>query len=153
MRKALISDIHGNLAALKAVVADIDQQDVSETLCLGDIIGYGPNPCECLDLVMAKCRLTILGNHDQAALFAPDGFNPVALRAIMWTREQLENTGASNVIDGRWDFLGELPRRCDETCANAGLAVGLVYEQHIVLQIAVFVVQVSGHQHVDGVAD
>jgi predicted phosphodiesterase len=114
VKRALISDIHGNLGALEAVMADIGQQGVDETLCLGDIIGYGPNPCECLDIVMKVCQLTILGNHDQAALFDPDGFNPVALRAIMWTREQLENTGNQEAIDSRWDFLGELPRLQNE---------------------------------------
>ena len=111
MRRALISDIHGNLAALKAVIADIAEQDVEETICLGDIIGYGPNPCECLDEVIAKCQLTILGNHDQAALFDPDGFNPMALQAIYWTRDQLDNGPGSPVqVNRRWDFLGELPR-------------------------------------------
>ena len=68
MKRALISDIHGNLEALQAVLADIDAIGVDEIYCLGDIIGYGPNPCECLDLVMKRCKSTILGNHDQAAL-------------------------------------------------------------------------------------
>ena len=68
MRQALISDIHGNLEALQAVLADVATQNVDEILCLGDIVGYGPNPCECLDLVMKKTALTIMGNHDQRAL-------------------------------------------------------------------------------------
>ena len=75
MKRALISDIHGNLEALLAVLADIKTQSVDEIYCLGDIIGYGPNPCECLDQVMNNAKITILGNHDQAALFDPDGFN------------------------------------------------------------------------------
>jgi predicted phosphodiesterase len=98
VKRALISDIHGNLEALEAVLADIEQVSVDEIYCLGDIIGYGPNPCECLDLVIKRCKSTILGNHDQAALFDPDGFNPMALQ----------------VINRRWDFLGELPRHVDE---------------------------------------
>lgn len=111
MRRALISDIHGNLEALEAVLADVQGQNVDEIYCLGDIIGYGPNPCECLDLVMKRCDVTILGNHDQAALFDPEGFNPVALQAIYWTRDQLDRgPGGADVINGRWDFLGELPR-------------------------------------------
>ncbi len=109
MKRALISDIHGNFEALDAVMADLRQQDVAEILCLGDIIGYGPNPCECLDTVLDYCKLTILGNHDQAALFDPDGFNPVALQAIYWTRDQLES-GGPDATNRRWDFLGELPR-------------------------------------------
>ncbi|AMV35204.1 phosphodiesterase [Pirellula sp. SH-Sr6A] len=109
MRQALISDIHGNLEALQAVLADIAAQNVDEIICLGDIVGYGPNPCECLDLVMKRCKLTIMGNHDQAALFDPDGFNPVALRAIYWTRDRLD-AGPTNVVNRRWDFLSELPK-------------------------------------------
>jgi predicted phosphodiesterase len=113
VKRALISDIHSNLEALRAVLDDIRGQGISEIYCLGDIIGYGPNPRECLDLVM-RMPVVILGNHDQAALFDPDGFNPVALRAISWTREQLEDAspsaGGQNACNKRWDFLGELPR-------------------------------------------
>jgi predicted phosphodiesterase len=111
VKRALISDIHGNLEALLAVLDDIKTQSVDEIFCLGDVIGYGPNPCECLDQVMQNCRMTILGNHDQAALFDPDGFNPMALQAIYWTRDQLDNgPGTPLQINTRWDFLGELPR-------------------------------------------
>ncbi len=56
MRQALISDIHGNVEALNSVLEDIGKQSVDEVLCLGDVVGYGPNPCECLDIVMKKCR-------------------------------------------------------------------------------------------------
>ena len=112
MKRAIISDIHGNLEALRAVLDDIRTQEAEEIYCLGDIIGYGPNPCECLDLVIDKCRVTILGNHDQAALIDPDGFNPVALQAIYWTRDQLERgAGGRTATNRRWDFLGELPKR------------------------------------------
>lgn len=115
MKRALISDIHGNLEALTAVLAKIDDLKISDIICLGDIVGYGPNPIECLDLVMNRCQFTILGNHDQAALFDPEGFNPVAMRAIFWTRKQLESQQCNLAIaDQRWDFLGELPRRHDE---------------------------------------
>jgi predicted phosphodiesterase len=111
VKRALISDIHGNYAAFRAVLRDVRGQNVSEIYCLGDVIGYGPQPCECLDEVMSACRVTILGNHDQAALFDPDGFNPVALQAVYWTRDQLENArGNSAKSNRRWDFLGELPR-------------------------------------------
>ena len=111
MKRALISDIHANSEALEKVLEDIRQQGVTEIYCLGDIIGYGPNPCECLDQVMQECAITILGNHDQAALFDPDGFNPVALQAVYWTREQLERRDVNaRLADARWDFLGELPR-------------------------------------------
>jgi len=115
VKRALISDIHANLAALQVVLEDIRQQGVSKIYCLGDIVGYGPDPRECLDHVIENCQMTILGNHDQAALFDPDGFNPVALQAIYWTRNELERSnGNANRVDQRWDFLGELPRSLNE---------------------------------------
>ena len=91
MRRALISDIHGNLEALEVVLDDIQTQGITDIFCLGDIIGYGPNPRECIDRVMDTCDMTLLGNHDQGAMFDPDGFNIGAERAIFWTRSQLES--------------------------------------------------------------
>lgn len=110
MRRALISDIHGNLEALEAVLDDIQQQRIDEIFCLGDIIGYGPNPRECIDLVMQNCEVSLLGNHDEGALFDPNGFNIGAERAIFWTRDQLETGGDSAQRERRWDFLSELHR-------------------------------------------
>lgn len=110
MRRALISDIHGNLEALEVVLDDIKSQGLTEIYCLGDIIGYGPNPRECIDRVMANCTVTLLGNHDQGAMFDPDGFNIGAERAIFWTREQLETPSDRDNNEKRWEFLGELPR-------------------------------------------
>jgi predicted phosphodiesterase len=108
--KALISDIHSNLEALQAVLEDIEKQKISEIFCLGDIVGYGPNPRECVDLVM-KCPVVLLGNHDQGALFDPEGFNPSAERAIFWTRAQLEAPADSREKkERRWEFLAERPR-------------------------------------------
>ena len=110
MKRALISDIHGNQEALRAVLDDINQLEIKEIYCLGDVVGYGPNPRECIDLCL-DLPVSILGNHDQAAIFDPDGFNPVALRAIYWTREELEERrGNSTENNRRWDFLGEMPR-------------------------------------------
>ena len=107
--KAIISDIHGNLEALQAVLADISRQNADEGIyCLGDVIGYGPNPRECIDLIM-DFKLVLLGNHDQGALFDPDGFNPAAERAIMWTRDQLEQpTEARQIREKRWERQREM---------------------------------------------
>lgn len=114
MKRAIISDIHSNLASLEAVLADIEEQGITEIFCLGDLVGYGPNPCEVVDLVM-NCRVCLLGNHDQGALFDPEGFNSGAERAIFWTREQLENpAGSPSAGSRRWEFLGELPRNYQE---------------------------------------
>jgi predicted phosphodiesterase len=107
--RAIISDIHGNLEALDAVLADIKHRGISEIYCLGDIVGYGPNPRECVDRVMGVAQVTLLGNHDQGALFDPEGFNPGAERAIFWTRKMLE-TGDRKGNERRWEFLCELPR-------------------------------------------
>ena len=105
---AIISDIHGNLEALDAVLADIGTQDIERIYCLGDVIGYGPNPRECID----RCRefdMCLLGNHDNGALFDPDGFSSGAEKAIFWTRKQLEDTSHDGAQE-RWEFLASLPR-------------------------------------------
>jgi len=108
--KAIISDVHSNLEALQAVLKDIERHKVTDIYCLGDVVGYGPNPRECVDLVMS-CRVVLLGNHDQGAMFNPDGFNPPAERAIFWTRGQLENgTADRQQKQRRWEFLADRPR-------------------------------------------
>jgi predicted phosphodiesterase len=110
VKRALISDIHSNIEALEAVLADIRDQGIAEIYCLGDLVGYGPNPREVIDEIM-KCQVCLLGNHDQGALFDPEGFNSGAERAIFWTRTQLEEgPGTTAMRQRRWDFLGELPR-------------------------------------------
>lgn len=110
MKRAPISDIHSNLEGLEAVLNDIEGQGIKEIFCLGDVIGYGPNPRECIDRVM-QFDVCILGNHDQGALFDPEGFNSGAERAIFWTRDQLEQkSGDPEANAKRWEFLGERPR-------------------------------------------
>ncbi|MCC9609527.1 metallophosphatase family protein [Blastopirellula sp. JC732] len=110
MKRAIVSDIHGNLEALTAVMTDIASIGVTQIYCLGDIIGYGPNPRECVDAAR-RFDFCILGNHDQAALFDPEGFSQGAERAIFWTREQLETGGDTDPeVAKRWKFLCELPR-------------------------------------------
>jgi predicted phosphodiesterase len=114
VRRAIISDIHGNLEALQAVLADIRDQNCDQTYCLGDIIGYGPNPLECLDL-SRHFDMAILGNHDQGALFDPEGFSSGAERAIFWTRDQLEREdGDSDKHRERLTYLAELQRNIRE---------------------------------------
>jgi predicted phosphodiesterase len=107
---AIISDIHANLEALRAVLADIAEQGARTIYCLGDVVGYGPNPRECLDLVMDRAAMTVLGNHDQAALFDPAGFTAAAERAIFWTRRQLETSPEPAAArERRWEFLALRP--------------------------------------------
>ncbi|MFQ5806525.1 MAG: metallophosphoesterase family protein [Phycisphaerae bacterium] len=111
---AIISDIHSNLEALNTVLADIEQRGVTEIVCLGDVIGYGPNPLECIDLVREKCRLCIMGNHDHAVLYEPTNFNVAAERAAYWTRQVLAAESDAETRSARWEFLGKLPVRVME---------------------------------------
>ena len=108
MHAALISDIHSNLDALQVVLADIEQRGIEKIFCLGDIIGYGPNPCECLDLVMARCAWSMMGNHDFAVIYEPTSFNSGAEQAAFWTRRQLELEPDAEARRRRWEFLGGL---------------------------------------------
>ncbi|MDD5428634.1 MAG: metallophosphoesterase family protein [Candidatus Omnitrophica bacterium] len=94
MRYALISDIHGNLEALEAVLADLKKERITAYLCLGDIIGYGANPKECIEKVKSlRPEILIAGNHEWGVLglLELSYFNEQAASAIEWT---------GNVIDG-----------------------------------------------------
>ena len=68
---AIVSDIHANLEAFTAVLEEIDRRGIQHIICLGDVVGYGPNPMECLDLVINRCRASLMGNHDFAVLYEP----------------------------------------------------------------------------------
>jgi len=105
---AIISDIHGNLDALKTALEDIDQRGIAKILCLGDIVGYGPDPCACVDLVMARCAWSLMGNHDFAVLYEPTNFNASAESAAFWTRRQFEDEPDDELKAKRWDYLGRL---------------------------------------------
>ncbi len=106
---ALISDIHSNIEALQAVFDDIARRSIRRVICLGDVVGYGPNPCECLDLIIERCEACICGNHDQAVFYEPYSFNIGAERAALWTRQVLESEPNNALRNRRWDFLGKLP--------------------------------------------
>jgi predicted phosphodiesterase len=88
---AIVSDIHANLVALEAVLADINKLGgVGRIVCLGDVIGYGPEPVECLRIAKERFEFTLLGNHEFAILHGAEGFNPVAEAAVEWTRSQVK---------------------------------------------------------------
>lgn len=108
---AIISDIHSNLEALTTVLADIERRGIKTIYCLGDVIGYGPNPKECLDLIIEKTKWCVLGNHDYAVFYEPTNFNYGAEQASFWTRGVLEGEAAAESRSRRWSFLGELPMR------------------------------------------
>ena len=91
MKFAILSDIHSNLEALKVVLDHAKQQECTHYVCLGDVVGYGPNPKECLAIVRSLDCPVVMGNHDEYCAGEMDltGFNPMAADAIKWTRQQL----------------------------------------------------------------
>ena len=108
---AIISDIHGNLDALETVLADMESRGVKRIVCLGDVIGYGPNPCECLDIIRTRCEWSLMGNHDFACLYEPTSFNASAEASAFWTRRQLELEPDDDLRRQRWQYLGNLQIR------------------------------------------
>lgn len=106
---AVISDIHANLEALEIVLEDIDRRSIKQVFCLGDVVGYGASPRECLDRVIDRCEITLCGNHDHAVFYEPTNFNVGAERAAYWTRQVLEDEQVKSKRDRRWEILGRLP--------------------------------------------
>lgn len=102
MRYAILSDIHANLEALRAVLADADGR-VDALLCLGDVVGYGADPAACIDLVTQRCHAIVGGNHEHAVAgrLDLDWFNPYARAAAEWTRTRLGDDARA--------WLGALP--------------------------------------------
>ena len=107
---AIISDIHSNLAALEAVLEDIHSKNIKQIICLGDSVGYGPDPRECVDLCRPS-QATVMGNHDEAIFHSAktDEFNLRAEMALEWTRAELARGGPENEVSQRFDFLRGLP--------------------------------------------
>jgi len=109
---AVFSDAHSNLEALDAVLGDIDKRRIPKIFCLGDIIGYGANPKECLRLTIQRCQeSTIRGNHDEAAFFKQaykkyNSLNPTAVEAIEWTDKVI---GIGKESEDLWKFIETLP--------------------------------------------
>lgn len=155
MRAAVISDIHGNLAALEAVLAAIDADAPDEVWCLGDLVGYGPRPNECCELVEAQAQVCLAGNHDLAVRGTIDlsEFSGDAGLAAAWTREVLtpaarayldvlepkgERAGVAlyhgSARDPVWEYvLSDEAARA--TLALAGTALVLVGHSHAALDV------------------
>jgi predicted phosphodiesterase len=94
VRIAVISDIHGNWHALEAVLADLEREPVDEVWCLGDIVGYGPQPNRCVEETRTRSALCLVGNHDLAALGRADltCFSPDATVSARWTADELTDS-------------------------------------------------------------
>ncbi|MCU0494966.1 MAG: metallophosphatase family protein [Chloroflexaceae bacterium] len=134
MRILIVSDIHSNIVAFEAVLAAADQFD--DVWCLGDIIGYGPAPNDCVEMIRPRANEIIIGNHDLACLGKVDldDFNPDARRANEWNGRQLKDTNRSwlerlnprKQIDERFTIAHGSPREpvweylltCDEALEN-----------------------------------
>lgn len=116
MRYGILSDIHGNLDALETVLQAAPAVD--QWLCLGDTVGYGPEPNECVDRVRALCQVTLIGNHDLAALdrLSLDWFNPHARAAAEWTQQQLSASSRT--------FLESLPETWIDRAGDVTFAHG-----------------------------
>jgi len=103
MKIAIISDIHANLEALQRSLEYIRENGIEKIYCLGDVIGYGPNPNDCVELVREHCVTVLMGNHDYAGIGLGNiqYFNEYAKISTYWTREKL--------TDDNLQFLKTLP--------------------------------------------
>ena len=117
MRCLILSDIHSNLEALKAVLADAGAVD--EIWCLGDVVGYGPDPNECVELLRSQSHRSIAGNHDWATLGKLDlrDFNSDARKASLWNRETLTPSNLAylealpeTLVEGQFTLAHGSPR-------------------------------------------
>jgi diadenosine tetraphosphatase ApaH/serine/threonine PP2A family protein phosphatase len=98
MLQAFITDIHGNLAALEAVLESLEEKQPDEIICLGDTVGYGPEPKACLALVRKRCKVVLMGNHEHAVLHGAEHFTPLAQQAIDWTAGQLRDPQVTDYL-------------------------------------------------------
>ncbi len=153
---AILSDIHGNLEALDAVLQDISAWNVDKIIHLGDVVGYNANPCEVIEEVQRRRIQGVQGNHDIAALDIKmaEGFNLVAYRAILFTRQQLEtihfeylkSLPFSLLLEGSYLFFHGSPESVNTYIANvfqARRAFNYLIKQLPSVRIAFF-----GHTHV-----
>jgi predicted phosphodiesterase len=124
---AVISDIHGNAEALRTVLKDIEGRGVQRIICLGDIVGYGPEPLECVDLVRTRCQWSLMGNHDFAVLYEPTNFNSDAESAAYWTRAQFDSEPDERLRTERYQFLGRLRVRVVEQVPETTLPLLAVH--------------------------
>jgi len=156
MRVAVISDIHANYHALEAVLAEVTAEHPDEIWCLGDVVGYGPDPNRCCRLVAGHATLCLAGNHDLAVLgvLPVSDFNGDAAAAVRWTQGELADDAREfltplapsatrddtalfhgSPVDPVWDYvLSEAGARASMELVGAPLV--LVGHSHVALQIS-----------------
>ena len=163
-RVAIVSDIHSNLEALIAVLKDIESKRCRRIYCLGDLIGYGPNPNEVIDIARSSFEFVIMGNHDDAIGYKiPKRFKRLAAKAAFWTRREVKprNRPGYREQRERWQFIHKFPRTEElgpwlmahgtpmsnlEYCQDAEVALSVFQEEMGQSRIC-FV----GHTHVPGI--
>lgn len=150
---ALLSDVHANLPAFKAVLADVDRAEVEETWCLGDLVGYGAQPDACVALAAERCHVCLIGNHDLAVLGALDirAFSGLAAAAVEWTQSRigeesreylagLEPLDTSRAVglyhasprDPVWEYVLSTPQ-AERCLAAMDARVGAIGHSHVAL--------------------
>jgi len=112
---AIISDIHSNYEALSVVIDKLQRMEPKSIICLGDVVGYGPDPERCIDVVQQVCDVTLCGNHDFALIYGANDFSLSATQAINYHRARLmprfDGTPEDNARLRRWQFLKSLHYR------------------------------------------
>jgi diadenosine tetraphosphatase ApaH/serine/threonine PP2A family protein phosphatase len=173
MRVAVISDVHANRHALDAVLSAIDGEPVDAIWCLGDIVGYGPQPNECCELVSERADVCLIGNHDLVALgeLTVTDFNDEAAAAALWTSERLSGESEtflrslepSAEVDGAalfhasardpiWEYvLSEEAARATFDLTSA--PVVLVGHSHVALALALADGRITGGLAAGGVEE
>jgi predicted phosphodiesterase len=105
---AILADIHANIEALSTTLEFIASKGIRRVICLGDIIGYGPNPRECLKELF-RSEIAIMGNHEEAVMFYGEDFNPKARASLEWTKDQLNSPAYDRTENyDLWNFLGTM---------------------------------------------
>jgi len=153
MKLAVIADVHSNLQALEAVLADIKSSGTEQILCAGDIIGYGANPNECCDLVRGATRLAVFGNHELATLTGDTiWMNKMAAEAAVWTSNTLDQRSRAYLeqleIAARLEVSG---RTIMMYHGSVDSAIEYVYEEEVssdLLKRASADILILGHTHV-----
>jgi predicted phosphodiesterase len=155
MRYAILSDIHSNLESLLAVLKTFPNESIEKCYCLGDVVGYGANPNECIKEIRNAAAMTLAGNHDwaSAGLFPVDYFVDYAKEAIVWTRGVLTSASKSFLESLKLVFEDQSMTMVHGTLNNPGdfnymFNSGVARESFELLNTQICFV---GHTHVAGV--